>query len=854
MIVLYVFLTVLVIASGSGFHAESLLLLGLLGYLVFEMHQLKQRISQLERYRRGMRPAETPIETPFPTPPPPMAKPPFSEPLPSVPLPPEPAANVVDLAELLRQFGGDNPFGRLGAVILLAAVGFLLAYLNAFITAEIRLAGAVLLAVALVVLGQFLRRDIGIVLQGAGVGVGYLSAFAAHHLLQLVDFSTAVALMIAISLGGIALAHTRRAEGLAAFALLGGFLAPILTEDLPSSPALLFGFYSLLNGVIVGLCLAHPWGNLARLGALLTLGVGTVWGASRYTTDAFPTTTAFLVGFFALFIALAVICTARDPRIPPRLGIGLVFGVPLSATLLASRLFEGNATALALFTASFGAIYAALAWQLAQRDALTFSRLQHAFALLAVMLFTLTIPLIFDEKVTTALWGIEGVVLVKVALMQNTLWARVLGYLLLLGSSGHFLALELQTISLWSGAQDFLRGDGLSVFVIAASSLATTYFIDRGDLHPAERQGIGGLFWGYGLLWAGFGGWIVIGQSVETATEMHGGGLLLIAVIAGALGLLRGVLAWPRLHGAVWLAPAATATLLLFGPQAGFVGTLWPLWGLLFGVQYALLRRFRAVRGGDVAHLLTAVSVALAFGNGVWLRLDAMPSPWALLVAPWTALLALLLAPAAARLVEFQHPRAYHTLIPLTAFAVLGLWLVAMASHTPTTFPPLPDWPLVNLLDATGVAAWLVFFRWGWTRRADFTPHQQHGFAVVSLAMGVFLAHVAVFRAAYWLLLVPYTADDLLGSVSVQAQITVLWTALALAWLVVGHRWALRRLWLAGAVLMLAAVAKLLLFDLSQIDTLARIGAFFGAAVALLLAGTFAPQPPPAIPATASAP
>ena len=74
------------------------------------------------------------------------------------------------------------------------------------------------------------------------------------------------------------------------------------------------------------------------------------------------------------------------------------------------------------------------------------------------------------------------------------------------------------------------------------------------------------------------------------------------------------------------------------------------------------------------------------------------------------------------------------------------------------------------------------------------------------------------------------------GFVAGHAVVTVSWVVVALVLLARGvRRPALR---VAGLVLVAAAVAKLVLFDLVALDGLARVGAFLGAGLLLLAAGT----------------
>jgi uncharacterized membrane protein len=79
-------------------------------------------------------------------------------------------------------------------------------------------------------------------------------------------------------------------------------------------------------------------------------------------------------------------------------------------------------------------------------------------------------------------------------------------------------------------------------------------------------------------------------------------------------------------------------------------------------------------------------------------------------------------------------------------------------------------------------------------------------------------------------------SPDRTGFVTGHALVTVSWTVAALVLLARGiSRPALR---IAGLVLVAAAVGKLVLFDMLALDGLARVGAFLGAGLVLLAAGT----------------
>jgi uncharacterized membrane protein len=71
--------------------------------------------------------------------------------------------------------------------------------------------------------------------------------------------------------------------------------------------------------------------------------------------------------------------------------------------------------------------------------------------------------------------------------------------------------------------------------------------------------------------------------------------------------------------------------------------------------------------------------------------------------------------------------------------------------------------------------------------------------------------------------------------------------------MVVGARTPHRSVWLAGSVLMGIVVVKLVLVDLGNTDTLARVVSFLGVGVLLLVVGYFAPVPPRVEPAMRAA-
>jgi uncharacterized membrane protein len=176
-------------------------------------------------------------------------------------------------------------------------------------------------------------------------------------------------------------------------------------------------------------------------------------------------------------------------------------------------------------------------------------------------------------------------------------------------------------------------------------------------------------------------------------------------------------------------------------------------------------------------------------------------------------------------------------------YGLAGVLLTVAEEVPPQALAAFPRWPflaggevhtgalaaalgLSALILALAVAVLVAAGRTGVVRADSSTA----GLWVPTGLVGLYGAAGLVLAAA--LLISPDRDGFLLG----HAAVTVSWTVAALALLARGiSRTALR---VTGLVLVGAAVAKLVLFDLTALDGLARVAAFLGAGLVLLAAGT----------------
>jgi len=135
---------------------------------------------------------------------------------------------------------------------------------------ELRLAAVAAGAVALLVVGWRLRESrsgYALILQGGGVGVLYLTVFAALRLYQLVPAEFAFAVLVGIAACSAMLAVLQDSRALAITGAAGGFVAPILTSTGGGNQrSRFFSFYAVLDAGILAIRYYKAWRELNLVG------------------------------------------------------------------------------------------------------------------------------------------------------------------------------------------------------------------------------------------------------------------------------------------------------------------------------------------------------------------------------------------------------------------------------------------------------------------------------------------------------------------------------------------------------------------------------------------------------------
>ena len=829
------------------------------GPLAILLAGLWDRVGALERevaaMRRGTRgdQAPTPVAT--------QAAPgPESDPVPEPePFRPETAREAVPsplapALAVLRGFLTDgNLVVRVGILILFIGVAFLLKYAAYYglIPLPLRLGGVAIGGGILLALGwrlRWRRRLYALLLQGAGVGVIFLTAFAAVRLFGLLGPLPALVLMVVLVAATVVLALAQDAPGLAGFGIAGGYLAPLLVTTGTGSHVTLFSYYALLNVGVFSIAWFKAWKPLNLEGFLFTFGVGTLWGANLYRPELFPTVEPFLLFNFALYLAVAILFATRQP--PQLRGLvdgTLVFGLPLAVFTLQGALVADRDYGLAWSALGLGLTYlvvAAVVWRtLGERLAL----LAEACLAIAVAFLTIAIPLALNGQWSSALWAAEGAGLVWIGVRQSRVLARSAGSLLQLAAGLVFLdASEARP-----GALPILNGEYLGYLILALSGLfsSRTLGLHAGCLQPFEaRLADGLLVWG-GLWW--LAGGVHETQVLNAFPEGFG---LFLGFLAGS-GLVAGLIA--RTLGWLALARALMALLPLLWAMAwfGFAHAVSPhpfagwhglAWGVAFGVQWWLLYEHGALwpaRQNRLWHGTTLWLFTLLAGADLgWWGAHFLPGAawewagWALPAALILAVLVLVAERLPWPVRAFRVDYRGHHLVPIALG--LGVW-VMLAALTPADPRPLPFLPLFNPVEWLQVA--VVALLWRWSRSE---PAAAWGMLPWIGLVALWALSGGVAHAVHHLAGVPYTADALFASTRFQAALSICWGLAALIAMWLANTRGLRPVWVAGAALLGLVVLKLFLVDLDGSGSVARIVSFIGVGVMMLAIGYLAPLPP----------
>jgi uncharacterized membrane protein len=809
-------------------------------------------------------------------------------------LPPEPSAPSAaeEFAGRVRDwFLGGNTILRVGLVILFVGLVFLARLVGGIIPLEGRLALVGLAGAALLGFGLYkriARPDYALHLQGAGVAVMYLTVYAAAKVWPVMPPGAAFGFMVVIAALGAVLAVLQNSQTLALASFLGGYAVPVLLGGESKTPLPLFSYLTVLNFAVLGIAWKKSWRPLNLLGFFASFGIATLWGLDRYGEQHFLICEIFLAITVAIYLATAVLYAHNTPgKLGNFADSTLLFGTALTGFGLQAGMVHDQPYAAAWSALGFGAVYLGVtAWTMRRKDP-AMRLMNESMLAIGVGFVTMAIPLALEAKWTSAAWALEGAGAFWVGTRQARWMPRAFGMALQVLAALILVTTLQDNVS----AVPFANNGFVGPLLIALPVLFTAWLLRREQPHSGSAMAQGWVPAEFGLrhVWflggfafAALAAQMEISRALPPATaddwpipffpEWQQNLLAMLAL----LGLMAGFDRFGRARDwatAIWPGRASVLVLvvaflfsLVFGRSVIDLPDL-IAWLAALGIHARLLQRQDRAGSGKAwngavhtigALLLTAMLAQCLFE--LIERAELWDTSWAgvvFLIAA-SGMLALLtrwagraapVGPEGFGWPLDPHARGYWW----RAAAVLAVmtWIGALSAawFAEGVSDPLPYLPLLNPIDLSVGLAFVALALW---RRRLGTAKDLPGIgqalaANLGLGAGALLGFVAIngiwLRTAHHFMGVDWDYTTL-SSPTVLTGFSILWTLMAMGLMLFAQRRAMRVPWLAGAVLLGVVVAKLLFVDMGQAEGWARIVAFIGVGVLMLLIGYFVPLPP----------
>lgn len=629
--------------------------------------------------------------------------------------------------------------------------------------------------------------------------------------------------------------------------------------------ALLFSFYQLRKalpeqaskwerqGLPVLACLGLTFLYLLAPLFLFTHGTAISWA---------------LAGLATLFVGL---------RLQSRTFLFTAFAVQLlGGALFLLRLQGAGGESAAVFSAGWSGLLSAsliglaliAGMLLAARDEMVRSdvRLLRGLSvvlLAGLVLINLAVLFVLPWQTASAVWAASGLFIIWLSLYLQQRVSFVFGLLLqVIGGAAFLLAgPDLLGPLLSEGLRPLAHSAFWTPLVLGLAAFVGAWRLQLGN-HASAFDGLSLQPLSEVLLVWGAGWWALAWVSeVLRFAPLNLQATLLLAVAAVSVALwtvLALRLKWSSLGLlCTLLIPAAGLVLLAawhsrYHPAANFG---WLVWAAVFVMHFISLRR--------LAPTLPATALSTAHVLGCWLLIGVLALElrygllllseqynawrwlgWAILPSLYLVLMA---APRAWPWPVSVYPREYrvYAAAPLALLMLGWFWLANIASDG--TAEPLPYVPLINPLELGLLFALFGVYVWSRSAVTQLVIRKEYADNATQLIAGgslfVFFTALVMRTAHHWGG-VPYALDLLLGSMLVQAGLSIVWTLMALSLMIGGHLRHRREVWLIGAALIALVVAKLFFVELSNRGGLARIVSFIGVGVLLLVVGYFAPLPP----------
>lgn len=382
------------------------------------------------------------------------------------------ARTAAESRSQFEKFVGENLISKIGIAILVIGVGIGTKYAidNNLISPATRIVLGYLLGFGLIGFAIRLKLkylNFSAVLLSGGMAIMYFVTYFAFSLYQLIDQTSAFALMAMFTVFTIAAALLYNRQIIAHLGLVGAYAVPFLLSDDSGRYAFFFTYVAIINIGILAISVYQYWKPLFYTSFIFTWLIYYSWLIERYTGEHFTLGLTVLFVFFTIFYATFLIYKVISAENITVENVGLVTANAFIFYGLGYALLDGhgNHGYLGLFTAANAILHLVAAF-ITSRTGKVPVDLIYLQAALVLTFATIAVPVQFEGRSVTLIWSAEAAILFAVGRLKQI---RLYEYCA-------FPLIFLATLSLYANWVTYAIESAASVYPIANGLFVTGLF------------------------------------------------------------------------------------------------------------------------------------------------------------------------------------------------------------------------------------------------------------------------------------------------------------------------------------------------------------------------------------------
>lgn len=388
-------------------------------------------------------------------------------------------------------------FNRIGLLALFLGVAFFLKY--AFDNRWIGELGRVILGLmagfGMIVGSEFTRRKnytvISQGLHGGGIGILYLSIFAAFGFYHLIGVVPAFLFMSVVTLYcGFWSTRTDWVSS-AVIGVIGGFLTPFLIGLDKIAPSILFSYVVLLDLGIVFISFYKNWKALNIGSFFLTYTVYYSWYTVSYKPDRWLFAASFVTIFFGIFCLLSILRNLIYKEKSDRVDLILVLSNGIAYFLGLYSILKPYAGSLpGLLPIALGCIYIGYSYSALSRCKED-KGLVLSYVGLAVLFATIAIPIQLKHNWVAISWAIEALILIWLGFWLSYSDIRKIGLGIGILSLFKILLIDYSYNPFVYAKNTFIFNERMLTYVVIVSLIFLTAWLykkNKENIVPGEKS------------------------------------------------------------------------------------------------------------------------------------------------------------------------------------------------------------------------------------------------------------------------------------------------------------------------------------------------------------------------------